>query len=159
MLLIESDKHKCSANSLSLYSVSKQYLLHLYRLHPKYVHAMNNLGNILKEQNELQEAEDVLSTAVLIQYVNNMSNVIQLAEICLKLVIISLSFIHYVLLTSWRPDFAAAWMNLGIVQNSLKKFEEAETSYWNAIKFRKKYPDCYYNLGRLVRVVILHCFF
>lgn len=50
-----------------------------------------------------------------------------------------------------RPDFAAAWMNLGIVQNSLQKFEEAEQSYWNAIRFRKKYPDCYYNLGRLVR--------
>lgn len=43
-------------------------------------------------------------------------------------------------------------MNLGIVQNSLKKFEEAEKSYRNAIKFRKKYPDCYYNLGRLVSV-------
>jgi len=42
-------------------------------------------------------------------------------------------------------------MNLGIVQNSLRKFEEAEQSYWNAIRFRKKYPDCYYNLGRLVR--------
>lgn len=41
-------------------------------------------------------------------------------------------------------------MNLGIVQNSLQKFEEAEQSYWNAIRFRKKYPDCYYNLGRLV---------
>ncbi|TNN57783.1 Transmembrane and TPR repeat-containing protein 4 [Liparis tanakae] len=40
-------------------------------------------------------------------------------------------------------------MNLGIVQNSLRKFEEAEQSYWNAIRFRKKYPDCYYNLGRL----------
>lgn len=50
----------------------------------------------------------------------------------------------------FRPDFAAAWMNLGIVQNSLQKFEEAEQSYWNAIRFRKKYPDCYYNLGRLV---------
>uniref|UniRef100_A0A8C1HR44 dolichyl-phosphate-mannose--protein mannosyltransferase n=1 Tax=Cyprinus carpio carpio TaxID=630221 RepID=A0A8C1HR44_CYPCA len=48
-----------------------------------------------------------------------------------------------------RPDFAAAWMNLGIVQNSLKKFDKAEQSYWNAIRFRKKYPDCYYNLGRL----------
>lgn len=41
-------------------------------------------------------------------------------------------------------------MNLGIVQNSLQKFEEAEKSYWNAIRFRRKYPDCYYNLGRLV---------
>lgn len=49
-----------------------------------------------------------------------------------------------------RPDFAAAWMNLGIVQNSLRRFEDAEQSYWTAIKHRKKYPDCYYNLGRLV---------
>lgn len=75
---------------------------------------MNNLGNILKERNELHEAEELLSLAVQIQ-----------------------------------PDFAAAWMNLGIVQNSLRRFEEAEQSYWTAIKHRKKYPDCYYNLGRL----------
>lgn len=51
-----------------------------------------------------------------------------------------------------RPDFAAAWMNLGIVQNSLKRFEAAEQSYRTAIKHRRKYPDCYYNLGRLVSV-------
>lgn len=37
------------------------------RLNPKYVHAMNNLGNILKERNELQEAEELLSLAVQIQ--------------------------------------------------------------------------------------------
>lgn len=53
---------------------------------------------------------------------------------------------------SSRPDFAAAWMNLGIVQNSLKQFEAAEQSYRTAIKHRRKYPDCYYNLGRLVSV-------
>lgn len=53
-----------------------------------------------------------------------------------------------------RPDFAAAWMNLGIVQNSLRRYEEAEKSYWTAIRHRKKYPDCYYNLGRLVSVLI-----
>uniref|UniRef100_A0A3Q2ZNV7 dolichyl-phosphate-mannose--protein mannosyltransferase n=1 Tax=Hippocampus comes TaxID=109280 RepID=A0A3Q2ZNV7_HIPCM len=38
-----------------------------YRLHPTYVHAMNNLGNILKERNELIEAEQLLSKAVSIQ--------------------------------------------------------------------------------------------
>lgn len=53
---------------------------------------------------------------------------------------------------SSRPDFAAAWMNLGIVQNSLKRFEAAERSYRTAIKHRRKYPDCYYNLGRLVSI-------
>lgn len=103
---------------------------------------MNNLGNILKERNELVEAEQLLSKAVSIQYV-------QLCSFASQTPASKIS-----LLTDYircRPDFAAAWMNLGIVQNSLQKFEAAEQSYWNAIRFRKKYPDCYYNLGRLVR--------
>jgi hypothetical protein len=49
-----------------------------------------------------------------------------------------------------REDFAAAWMNLGIVQASLHKNSSAERSYYTALKHRKKYPDCYYNLGNLV---------
>lgn len=40
-------------------------------MHPTYVHAMNNLGNILKERNELVEAEQLLSKAVSIQYVSS----------------------------------------------------------------------------------------
>jgi len=38
------------------------------RLHPTYVHAMNNLGNIRKERSELTEAERLLAKAVSIQY-------------------------------------------------------------------------------------------
>ncbi|PSN55969.1 Transmembrane and TPR repeat-containing protein 4 [Blattella germanica] len=48
-----------------------------------------------------------------------------------------------------RPDFAAAWMNLGIVLAGLKRHSEAEASYFTALIHRKKYPDCYYNLGNL----------
>ena len=51
---------------------------------------------------------------------------------------------------SVRPDFAAAFMNLGIVQALLKKYPEARNSYQTALTHRKKYPDCYYNLGNLV---------
>lgn len=46
--------------------------------------------------------------------------------------------------------FAAAWMNLGIVQAELNENEDAEFSYKEAIKHRKTYPDCYFNLGNLV---------
>lgn len=49
-----------------------------------------------------------------------------------------------------RSDFSAAWMNLGIVQATLKKYRLAEESYLMAVKHRRKYPDCYYNLGNLV---------
>jgi len=54
-----------------------------------------------------------------------------------------------------RPDFAAAWMNLGIVLAGLKRHSEAEASYFIALTYRKKYPDCYYNLGNLVSVKFL----
>lgn len=56
------------------------------------------------------------------------------------------------MLFTCRPDFAAAWMNLGIVQAALKKPKEAEQSYHEALRHRRKYPDCYYNLGNLVSV-------
>ena len=51
-----------------------------------------------------------------------------------------------------RPDFAAAWMNLGIVEALLDKYEQAEASYLTALTHRKYYPDAYYNLGNLVNI-------
>ena len=42
-------------------------------------------------------------------------------------------------------------MNLGIVQAALNKTQLAEISYKKALANRRKYPDCYYNLGNLVR--------
>ena len=44
-------------------------------------------------------------------------------------------------------------MNLGIVQAALHKYTEAESSYITAVKHRRKYPDCFYNLGNLVSVI------
>lgn len=116
---------------------------------------MNNLGNILKERNELIEAEQLLSKAVSIQYVVQHIGIHHSQHTdghSLQHQISSSLLIALYIFNLCRSDFAAAWMNLGIVQNSLQKFEEAEQSYWNAIRFRKKYPDCYYNLGRLVRL-------
>lgn len=51
---------------------------------------------------------------------------------------------------NFRKDFSTAWMNLGIVQSALKKYEESEVSYFMALQHRSNYPDCYYNLGVLV---------
>lgn len=47
------------------------------------------------------------------------------------------------------PDFATAWMNLGIVQAARKKYKESLKSYKRALKFRKNYANCYYNMGNL----------
>lgn len=53
-------------------------------------------------------------------------------------------------LINFRKDFSTAWMNLGIVQSALKRYEESEASYFMALQYRSNYPDCYYNLGVLV---------
>ena len=46
-------------------------------------------------------------------------------------------------------------MNLGIVQAELQKHSLAENSYYTAIKHRKQYPDCYYNLGNLASTITI----
>ncbi|ELU01234.1 hypothetical protein CAPTEDRAFT_123644 [Capitella teleta] len=51
--------------------------------------------------------------------------------------------------TAIRESFSAAWMNLGIVQAALKKTAAAERSYKTALLHRRRYPDCFYNLGNL----------
>lgn len=42
-------------------------------------------------------------------------------------------------------------MNYGIVLSALKRYEESERSYLTALSQKPKYPDCYYNLGVLVK--------
>lgn len=48
-----------------------------------------------------------------------------------------------------NPDFATAWMNLGIVLAAKKDFIQAKESYRNALKHRENYANCYYNMGNL----------
>jgi len=50
----------------------------------------------------------------------------------------------------FRPDFATAWMNLAIVQAAQQQYSTAEQSYITALTYRRRYPDCLYNLGNLV---------
>lgn len=48
------------------------YTLNVSRLNAKYDQAMNNLGNILKDVDELDEAERLLETAVSIRCVSTL---------------------------------------------------------------------------------------
>lgn len=41
----------------------------LHRLNPKYAQAMNNLGNLLKDDGQLLEAENLFKEAVNLQWV------------------------------------------------------------------------------------------
>lgn len=49
----------------------------------------------------------------------------------------------------YRNEFPAAWMNLGIVQAAQKYYKDSLHSYEKALKYRRRYPICLYNLGNL----------
>ncbi|XP_037049896.1 protein O-mannosyl-transferase TMTC4 [Bradysia coprophila] len=46
-------------------------------------------------------------------------------------------------------EFPAAWMNLGIVLASQHKYNESLNAYETALKYRKRYATCHYNMGNL----------
>ncbi|VBB33707.1 unnamed protein product [Acanthocheilonema viteae] len=48
-----------------------------------------------------------------------------------------------------KPNFAAAWMNLGLAQLAQKRYKDAENSFVQALSLRFPYPDCSYNMGLL----------
>lgn len=110
---------------------------------------MNNLGNLLKDQGRYSEAESLLLKATDLKFV--LRNTLHTHHF-----IVSRSFYvnDFDFFLKFRKDFATAWMNLGIVQSALKKYRESEKSYFTALRHRKKYPDCYYNLGVLVSILL-----
>lgn len=43
-------------------------------------------------------------------------------------------------------------MNLGIILAHTGRYNESENAYKTAFRYRRHYPDCYYNLGNLVNI-------
>ncbi|CAL8144135.1 unnamed protein product [Orchesella dallaii] len=106
-----------------------------------------NLGTMYGDLSERMSAEKSYKTAISLradyyQAMNNLGNLLRVnseleeAETWLRKAV------------EIKPDFAAAWMNLGIILSTSNK-SEALSCYINALKFRKAYPDCEYNLGNL----------
>ncbi|BFZ06499.1 hypothetical protein BsWGS_09538 [Bradybaena similaris] len=107
-----------------------------------------NIGKLCADNGETEEAVSRYRLAIELnplydQAMNNLANLLkdqgdQLgAELLLDKAV------------SISPDFAAAWMNRGIVKAGLKKYQDAEYSYKQGLRCRRNYPDCYYNLGNL----------
>lgn len=97
-----------------------------------------NLGNLYREEKQLDLAEHHLRRSIAILYA---------AE---EVAIQSKFFFHICLFFCLREEFPTAWMNLGIVLASQGKFDEALLSYSRALKYRRNYATCYYNIGNLV---------
>ena len=50
-----------------------------------------------------------------------------------------------------KPDYAAAYFNLGIILKNLGRLEEAESAYRKALKIEPEYAEAYCNLGIILK--------
>jgi tetratricopeptide (TPR) repeat protein len=46
-----------------------------------------------------------------------------------------------------KPDYADAFVNLGVLYSTQKKFDQAEQAYEEAIRLKPTMAEAYYNLG------------
>ena len=47
----------------------------------------------------------------------------------------------------YRPQYAEAHMNLGVIYTGLNRLDEAEQSYERAVALKPNYAEAHYNLG------------
>jgi Flp pilus assembly protein TadD len=47
----------------------------------------------------------------------------------------------------YRPEYAEAHMNLGVIYTELNRLEEAEKSYERAVALKPDHAEAHYNLG------------
>uniref|UniRef100_A0A8C5LWM5 dolichyl-phosphate-mannose--protein mannosyltransferase n=1 Tax=Leptobrachium leishanense TaxID=445787 RepID=A0A8C5LWM5_9ANUR len=156
-LLFNSALPVCPLNAKVHYNVGKnladrghqaaaiQYYREAVRLNPKYVHAMNNLANILKERNELQEAELLLSRAVSIQH--------DFSAAWMNLGIVQNSLKQfeeaeksYLTAIKYRKKYPDCYYNLGRLYADLNRHMDALNAWRNATILKPEHSLAWNNM-------------
>ncbi|XP_064638552.1 protein O-mannosyl-transferase TMTC4-like [Lineus longissimus] len=165
--LFESGEAVCPLNAKVHYNIAKthgdlgnvDYAIEKYRraieLHPKYDQAMNNLANILKEKNELLEAEELLEGAVKIRptFAAAWMNLGIVQAGLKKSEAAELSYFNALL---HRRNYPDCYFNLGNLYLDLKQNTQALIAWTNATKLKPTHVNAWSNalilldnLGRL----------
>ncbi|XP_044010083.1 protein O-mannosyl-transferase TMTC4-like [Aphidius gifuensis] len=119
------------------------------RLHPDYAQAMNNLGNLLKDQEKYNDAEKLLRKAVEIQ-TDFAAAWMNLGIVLSGLKKFNESKACYLTSLIHRPNCPDCHYNLGILYMEQKKFTEALESWSNAIKQKTNHKRAWTNSIRLL---------
>ncbi|KAA0720897.1 Transmembrane and TPR repeat-containing protein 2 [Triplophysa tibetana] len=122
--------------------------------------AWGNLGNVLKNQGKMAEAEKAYRNAL--YYRGNMADMLyNLGLLLQEREQLSEAFHYYKLAIRSRPTLAAAYLNIGIIQVSQGNIEEAKRTFLSCANIpdenlkdphahKSSVTSCLYNLGKLL---------
>lgn len=158
MELFSSGAAVCPGNAKVHYNIAKlnadngktEYAIAKYRqaiqLNPEYDQAMNNLGNILKDKNELAEAEQLLERAVAIRE--------EFAAAWMNLGIVKASLKKYeeaercyYTAIKHRRKYPDCFYNLGNLYLDAKHYERAVDAWRNATFLKPTHSQAWVNMA------------
>lgn len=110
------------------------------KLHPSFLEALNNLGNVLKNENKLKEATGIYKKALKQSphhplLLNNIGNALQLRGENIK----AIEFLQEAL--SVEPHYSEAHNNLANAFRELGRYDESLMSFQEAVKYSPDNPD------------------
>ncbi|XP_053403267.1 protein O-mannosyl-transferase TMTC4-like [Mercenaria mercenaria] len=158
MELFSSGPQVCPGNAKVHYNIGKlhadngntEYAITKYRqaiaLNPEYDQAMNNLGNILKDKDELFEAEQLLERAVSIRK--------EFAAAWMNLGIVKASLKKheeaekcYVTAITHRRKYPDCYYNLGNLYLEVKQYDRAVEAWTNATNLKPTHSQAWINMA------------
>jgi len=116
------------------------------KTHPKFVEALNNLGNVLLDRGRIKEAGVCFGKAQKLlpehpMLLHNLGNALQLQGENEKAVR------WYQQAVALNTGFVGTYINLGNALRMLERFQEAVTCYRRALEIDPQHADSYTNLG------------
>ena len=117
---------------------------------PDFAEAYYNLGNILKDLENLKQAQVLLRKAIEIkpdfaEAYYNLGNILKDLENLKQAQVLLRKAIEI------KPDFAEAYYNLGNILKDLGNLKQAQVLLRKAIEIKPDFAEAYYNLGNILK--------
>lgn len=142
---LELDKILALHRAGQLHDAEQGYIAWL-AVHPDDVTALQWLGVLYAQKDELDKAQSCFETAIKLKHADpalqiNLANIFKTKKMYSQAENILLECIKS------NPTYPAAYNNLGTIYFAQDRWAEAHAAYHEAIKLQANYVDAYYNLG------------